>query len=75
MSNLLVGTELTRVFNFKKSGKVISLEDIDPQMPPKEILKFYSGMYPELTSSTVSSPEMKGDKMIFTISSNLGTKG
>ena len=71
MSTILTSNELVRVFKYK--GK--TLDDIDPTSPPEQILKFYAGQYPELNNASVGTPEFKGDNMIFSISTSIGTKG
>ena len=66
---------MARVFIYKKQGKEIELEDIDPNQSPKDILSFYSGMYPELTVSGIKGPEIKNDKAYYYFSESVGVKG
>lgn len=68
--------KLKREFEFKNSnGKVIKLTDPSPQMRAEEVVKFYSGTYPELTTATISGPKLEDNRQIFTIKTQAGTKG
>ncbi len=40
-----------------------------------EVLEFYTGQYPELTTASVQGPEVKEDKIIYQFKNNVGTKG
>ena len=75
MSEILASTPLKRKFVFKNKGKEIELEDFNPNASPEEIVKFYSGQYPELTSATVDEPKYVGNSTVFNISSSPGTLG
>ena len=63
--------QLLRVF---KHGN-IELADIDESITPNDVLDFYSGQYPELTNASVTGPEVVNDKLVFTFSTSVGTKG
>ena len=68
-------TLLKRVFVYKKNGKDIKLTDPDPSMTADQVLSFYSGTYPEMTTASVTGPEFKADTLEYTIKSVVGTKG
>lgn len=68
-------TNLKRAFSFKKSGKDIQLPDPNPQFTVAEVMNFYAGQHPELTTSTVAGPEIDGDKAVYTFKTTVGTKG
>ena len=51
------------------------LADPSRDMKVNEVLDFYSGTYPELTTASVVGPEIKDDKVIYKFQSNVGTKG
>lgn len=73
---ILDSVPMRRVFKYEKEdGEVIELPDPNPNMLPRDVVKFYAGTYPELTNSTVDKPEMEGNDMIFTIGTSVGTKG
>ena len=62
---------LKRVFLKDKT----ELADPSRDMKVNEVLDFYSGTYPELTTASVVGPEIKDDKVIYKFQSNVGTKG
>lgn len=70
-------TNLTRLFTLKKDGKGKDIELSDPNgsMSPEEVMKFYSGNYPELTNATLSGPKVEGGKAIYSFKTVVGTKG
>jgi len=61
------------VREFRFGDKV--LPDPGSHMTEKEVMKFYSGQYPELTNSNINGPEIKEDKTVFTFSKSVGVKG
>lgn len=71
---ILKSEKLTRTFLYDKDGEEIKLVDFNPQSTPEEIVKFYSGQYPELTNAKIS-PEFEGNNVTFNISTSVGTKG
>jgi len=73
--SLLESQPLKRVFKYEHKGKQIELEDFNPLAPPEDIIKFYSGQYPELTNASVEKPEFEGANMVFNITTTVGTKG
>lgn len=64
-------TGLKRVFKFGKT----ELQDPDPNMLPEDVLNFYSGTYPELTTSNVHGPVVEDDKAVYEFKTTVGTKG
>ena len=66
-------TAATRIFIIDRSG--VEIPDPDPAMPPENVMSFYAGMYPELTTATVHGPEYKDDKVVYRFKSVIGTKG
>lgn len=68
-------TNLSRVFNYKKDGKVIPLTDPNPELTVEEILKVHSATYPELTNAVVEGPVVENDKAVFSISTKAGKLG
>ena len=57
-----------------KLGDLV-LPDPGTHMTPQEVMKFYSGQYPELTNSNCSGPEIAEDKAVYTFSKSVGVKG
>lgn len=52
-----------------------TLEDPNPQFSVDEVMGFYSVKYPELTTATVSGPEVKGEEAVYEFKTTVGTKG
>ncbi len=63
--------DLKRVFVYKKT----ELDDPNTNFNVNEVLEFYTGQYPELTTASVQGPEVKEDKIIYQFKNNVGTKG
>jgi len=53
----------------------LSLPDPDPSLTPDEVRSFYGTHYPTLTTATVSGPEMRDGKEVYTFKRSVGTKG
>jgi PRTRC genetic system protein C len=70
-----VSTVLKRQFTFKKNGTTVTLHDPNPEMSIEEVMQFYSGQYPELTTATLEDPEVKGDTATYAVRTTVGTKG
>jgi len=68
-------TKLKRVFEFKKDGKTITLPDPNPAFSAIEVMKFYSGQYPEITNGFAKGPVVINDKAVFSISTEAGRLG
>ena len=71
----LVTTGIKRVFKMEKDKKEIVLDDPNIEFSPEEVLSFYSNVHPELTTATVSAPELIDDEQVYKFKSTLGTKG
>ncbi len=66
---------ITREFSFKKGNDTVKLADPNPAMTPEEVVKFYSGTHPELTTASLSGPKVDGGRAIYSLGINVGTKG
>lgn len=64
-------TGLKRVF---KHGTK-TLKDPDTTMSPEEVMSFYAGQYPELTTSNVHGPKVEGTEAVYEFKTTVGTKG
>lgn len=53
----------------------ITLPDPNPEFTAHEVMEFYSGQHPDLTTANLSGPKIKDDKRIYTFSTVLGNKG
>ena len=63
--------EMERVF---VNGE-LQLTDPNNTMTPQQVCDFYSSQYPELVTATVTGPNVKNDKIVYTFNSVVGTKG
>ena len=52
---------LEREFRFDKNGTTVRLSDPNPEFSTNEVLQFYSGQYPELTTATLDGPKTDGN--------------
>jgi PRTRC genetic system protein C len=65
--------KLKRIFLFKD----LKLEDPNEDFTPIEVIKHYSGLYPEMTVATLGSQKVNedGTEIHITIQSKVGTNG
>lgn len=68
-------TNLTREFKFKKNGTNVTLPDPNPDFTVEEVMQFYSGQYPELTTASLEGPQVDGNKAVYSVQTSVGTKG
>lgn len=68
-------TNLKREFKFKKDGTPVTLPDPNPEFTVEEVLQFYSGQYPELTTATLEGPKVEGKSAVYSVKTTVGTKG
>lgn len=66
---------LKREFKFNKDGTPVTLPDPNPTMTVAEVMQYYSGQYPELTTATVDEPVVEGKKASYKVKTTVGTKG
>ncbi|MCD7908392.1 MAG: PRTRC system protein C [Clostridium sp.] len=64
---------MQREFVIKETGTVVP--DPNPYLSPDEVLDFLSATYPSLVTATVKGPEIREDKLRYTFTTVLGTKG
>ncbi|MEO6610715.1 MAG: PRTRC system protein C [Chitinophagaceae bacterium] len=67
--------KLKREFKFNKNGTPVTLPDPNPDFSEQEVLNFYSGQYPELTTATLEEPVVEGSKASYKVRTTVGTKG
>ncbi len=72
---MLTASILPRVFIFKDKDSEVRLSDPSSKMSPEEVMNFYSGTYPILTTAKIEGPEIKGDEIEYKFLTTLGTKG
>ena len=66
---------IKREFRFESNGKIVILDDVNPNMTAEDVMNFYANIYPELTTSSIRGPEIELGKAIYTFKTTLGTKG
>lgn len=71
----IVATSLKREFKFKKDGTQVTLPDPNPEFTVEEVMQFYSGQYPELTTATLEGPKIEGKTAVYGVKTTVGTKG
>ncbi len=73
----LIVKNVERVFILKRNHEKddVTLPDPNNSMTPVEVMKFYSGRYPELTSGTVTGPVMKKGQAVYQLETVIGDKG
>ena len=72
---MLLATHLDRVFILKEKGQDIRLTDPEPRWSVEAVMNFYANLYPILTTSKVSAPQIKDDTVQYRFESATGTKG
>lgn len=72
---MLVTNELQRVFLFSNEGSEVELPDPNATMSPEQVLNFYSGTYPILTTAKWEGPEINNDRIEYRLTTTIGTKG
>ncbi|RKT01767.1 PRTRC system protein C [Chryseobacterium defluvii] len=72
---MILSTELARVFILMDKGQKISLDDPEPRWSVDAVLNFYANIYPILTTSKISAPIIRDDKVEYVFESVMGTKG
>jgi PRTRC genetic system protein C len=72
----LIVQGVKRAFKMKKAGKMVDVPDPNPDFTPDEVMSFLSNQHPELTTSTISGPEMQEDgTAVYEFKTTVGTKG
>ena len=62
---------LPRVFMFNGG----TLADPDDDLDPDQVKRIYAGTYPALTNATISGPEIKEGRRVYTFTAAVKTKG
>lgn len=62
---------ISRAFEYKGNR----LTDPNTKLSEREVLKFYSNTYPELTNATLYGPTIKDDLAVYEFKLSIGTKG
>ena len=62
---------LQRVYEFNG----LRLPEISKDLSPEETRTLYSQQYPEIATATITGPEVVGDKLVYSFSRAIGSKG
>ncbi len=62
---------LQKVYEFNG----VRLPAISNDLSPEETRNLYSQQYPEISTATVTGPEVVGDKLVYRFSRAIGSKG
>jgi PRTRC genetic system protein C len=62
---------LQRVYEFNG----VRLPEISKDLSPEETRTVYSQQYPEIATATITGPEVVGDKLVYSFSRAIGSKG
>ena len=68
---MLNETVLRREFSFLG----VKLVDPNSTMSPEEVRQFYSTQFPDLTTASITGPEVDGDKLKYNFVRAIGAKG
>lgn len=72
---MLTSAILPRVFILQERESDIRLSDPSSNFSPEQVMDFYSGNYPILTTAKIEGPEITGDEIEYRFITTLGTKG
>jgi PRTRC genetic system protein C len=53
----------------------LKLPDSDSKLTVEEVRSFYSTQYPDLVTPSITGPEVLGDKVVYSFTRHIGTKG
>lgn len=69
--------KMERVFKYadgRYSGG-LTLPDPDPSLDVESVRALFCTTYPEITTAALTGPEAVGDKLVYTFTKSIGTKG
>lgn len=72
---MIAVTDIPRVFNLKKNGEILQLEDLSPSLAVDDIKDLYSAQYPELVNATIINKGVENDNIVYEFQTIAGTKG
>ena len=62
---------LSRIFEFNG----VRLPDPDPKLSPEEVRNLYAHQYPDIATASITGPEAVEDKLRYSFSRAIGSKG
>lgn len=70
--------KMERVFKYiegKSAGGGLTLPDPDPSLDVESVRTLFCTSFPEITTAALTGPEAVGDKLVYTFTKSIGTKG
>ena len=68
---MIIESRLSREFSYNG----VKLPDPNPAMTPEEVRQFYATQYPDITTASITGPETEGDKLRYSFTQAIGSKG
>ena len=69
--------KMERVFRYREgnSSGGLTLPDPDPSLDVESVRALFCSSFPEITTAALTGPEAVGDKLVYTWTKSIGTKG
>ena len=68
---MIAESRLSREFSYNG----VKLPDPNPWMTPEEVRQFYASQYPDITTASITGPEADGEKLRYSFTRAIGSKG
>ncbi len=68
---MITETRMAREFSYNG----VKLPDPNPAMTPEEVRQFFATQYPDITTASITGPEAEGDKLRYSFTRAIGSKG
>ena len=53
----------------------LKLPDPNPTMTPEEVRQFFATQFPDITTASITGPEAEGEKLRYSFTRAIGSKG
>ena len=68
---MITETRMSREFSYMG----VKLPDPNPAMTPEEVRQFFATQFPDITTASITGPEAEGDKLHYSFTRAIGSKG
>jgi len=68
---MITETRMSREFSYMG----VKLPDPNSMMTPEEVRQFYAAQYPDITTASITGPEADGEKLRYSFTRAIGSKG
>jgi PRTRC genetic system protein C len=68
---MITETRMSREFSYMG----VKLPDPNPAMTPEEVRQFFATQFPDITTASITGPETEGDKLRYSFTRAIGSKG